>query len=188
MTDDAIRARWNGEAWLPIPGYPGYEASSLGRVRRVAPYVRAGAIIGVPKKAAIAPRRVHNRTAHLAVTLSFEGQRRDALVHRLVALTFIGPQPDGKPLVCHRDDDPTNNCPENLFWGSAADNSADMVRKGRQARGSLAANSKLDEFEISILRAKAKVSGLSQRALAKQFGISQAAVSMALSGKTWRHV
>lgn len=34
-------------------------------------------------------------------------------VHRLIALAFI-PNPNNYPIVCHKDNNPTNNKPENL--------------------------------------------------------------------------
>lgn len=37
-------------------------------------------------------------------------------VCRLIAETFI-PNPASKPLVIHKDNDPSNNCVDNLFWG-----------------------------------------------------------------------
>lgn len=41
-------------------------------------------------------------------------------VCRLIAETFI-PNPASKPLVIHKDNDPSNNCVDNLFWGDYKD-------------------------------------------------------------------
>lgn len=56
------------------------------------------------------------------------GNRR--LVHRLVAEAFI-PNPNRLPLVRHMDDNPRNNCVENLAWGTQVDNMQDCVKHGR---------------------------------------------------------
>lgn len=117
------------EVWLDIPGYAGlYQASSLGRIRSLDREV-AGKLNSV--------RRVKGRilrpqvlgTGRLQVTLQKGGVREHQTVHRLVAKTFI-PNPDNLPMVLHWDDDPLNNLPNNLRWGTREDNVADMIRNG----------------------------------------------------------
>lgn len=49
--------------------------------------------------------------------------------HRLVAKAFL-PNPEGYPLVCHKDDDPTNNNVNNLYWGTKSDNLKDAYKHG----------------------------------------------------------
>lgn len=53
-------------------------------------------------------------------------------VHRLVAKAYID-NPEGKPIVCHKDDNPKNNHVSNLFWGTQKENMLDMVAKGRDS-------------------------------------------------------
>ena len=56
---------------------------------------------------------------------------RTRYVHQLVAEAFHGPRPAG--LLClHRDDDKANNCAANLYWGTAAQNTADCIKNGRR--------------------------------------------------------
>lgn len=50
-------------------------------------------------------------------------------LHRLVAETHL-PNPAGLPNVLHRDGNKTNPNIENLYWGTASDNTYDMVRHG----------------------------------------------------------
>lgn len=47
---------------------------------------------------------------------------RNYRVSRLVCLAFWGEAPEGKPIVAHKDDNRKNNCYENLFWTTQADN------------------------------------------------------------------
>lgn len=51
-------------------------------------------------------------------------------VHRLVALTYI-PNPENKPCVCHKDNNPLNNKVDNLYWGTVQDNMSQASRDGR---------------------------------------------------------
>jgi hypothetical protein len=113
------------EEWRSIPGLEGYEASSLGRIRstdRLVPYSdgRIRTHPGVTLKPAV------HRTGHLLVGVG----NRTWRVHRLVALAFFG---DSNLPVCHKNDIPTDNRVENLYYGTYSENLHDSVRNGRHA-------------------------------------------------------
>lgn len=117
------------EEWRPIPGYEGlYEASSHGRIRSLDRRVRTARgdriTRGVVKKPAV------KDTGRLQVHLAREGRKAPWTVHRLVALTFLGPQPGPGYMVLHWDDDPSNNHVSNLRWGTQSENEHDRVRNG----------------------------------------------------------
>lgn len=106
------------EEWKEIPGYERYQVSTLGRVKsftRKEPRILAPQIVN--KYYAVAVRGEDSKGIWIGV-------------HRLVALTFI-PNPDNKPFVCHKDDNPINNKVDNLFWGTPSDNNKDCWDKGR---------------------------------------------------------
>lgn len=117
------------EEWRPVVGYEGYyEVSNLGRVRSLSrmihsasgqsPYLMRGRI----KKPSLAQ-------GYPLVNLSVGGESRTHLVHRLVAIAFIG---EGEPgtEVCHIDGDRANPVVHNLYWGTRAENLADSIAHG----------------------------------------------------------
>lgn len=88
--------------------------------------------------------------------------------HRAAWDEQVGPIPDAMR-VLHRCDNPACCEIAHLFLGTNADNSADMVAKGRQAR-------KLGDYEISEICDRYSGGGITQSALAHEFGVSQAAI------------
>lgn len=91
------------EIWKDIQGFEGeYMVSNLGNVMSL-----------VGKKPRILKRRP-NKRGYLRVSLH---AHNDALIHRLVAQAFI-PNPDNLPFINHKDEQPSNNCVDNLEWCS----------------------------------------------------------------------
>lgn len=101
------------EIWKPIPGYDGYEASSLGRVRSVDRYDKRGVLL---KGRVLKPTRDRG---YSRVNLSVKGKRFEKKVHRLVMLTFRG---ESLLPVDHRDGNKDNNCLSNLEYVTAREN------------------------------------------------------------------
>lgn len=90
-------------------------------------------------------------------------------------------------MVLHTDGDPLNNRLENLRWGSAAENSADMVRHGRSCKGERHPMAKLTAAQAADVRRR-YAAGEKQRDIGRAFGIHQAQVHRICAGKTWQHV
>jgi hypothetical protein len=83
--------------------------------------------------------------------------------------------------LCHHCDVPACINPEHLFLGTRADNIADMVAKGRQARGERAGGAKL----TTVLATKVLTAAGPQHEIAKRFGINQSQVSRIKRGERW---
>src|SRR5262245_30696055 len=97
------------EEWRSIPGYPGYEASSDGHIRRWATTTW---------------RVLRQYTVHgyRKVSVKVSGKHKNVPVHRLVALTYYGQPGRGQTLVRHLNGDPTDNRAANLKWGTHVEN------------------------------------------------------------------
>lgn len=88
--------------------------------------------------------------------------------------------------VCHTCDNPICVNPAHLFLGTHADNMRDKMQKGRHvsSAGEKHGMHKLNEDQVRLIR---KSTG-SQRAIAKQFGISQRQVFSILHNQSWKHL
>lgn len=127
--------------------------------------------------------------------------------HRVAWVLATGDDP-GDRLVLHRCDNRRCVRVEHLFLGTPAENSADMVAKGRQyqgptwwqrrgvpspledrrpARGERQHLAKLTDDAVRAIRRR-HAAGETQQALADEFGVSQRAVSAVVRRVTWRHV
>ena len=109
---------------------------------------------------------------------------RHVSVHRHAYETKIGPIPIGM-CVCHHCDNRRCIEPSHLFLGSIEDNTADMVRKRRQARGERHSQAKLTELEVAAIRHEWGSYGVTQRNIARKYGVSVGLVSMIVNRKIW---
>lgn len=104
------------EIWKPVVGYEGwYEVSSLGRVRSVSHTLDCAGRFKVFHKGKILKQQANIRWGYLTVYLSKNGIRKRVRVNRLVAMAFL-PNPQGLPMVNHKDENRQNNRVDNLEW------------------------------------------------------------------------
>jgi len=105
------------------------------------------------------------------------------LTHRL-ALELEGIDTTGH-FVLHSCDNPLCCNPEHLRLGNHLDNMRDRSSRGRQARGTGIPQAKLTEQDVREIR---QIRGMSQRAIADQYGVCQAAINGIVNGTSWRHI
>ncbi len=105
------------------------------------------------------------------------------MAHRLSYSINKGPIPDGY-VVRHKCDNPSCINPEHLEVGTQADNIADKVSRGRQARGSGAGRAILTEESVREIRS----SPLKVSELSTLYGVSVVSIRNILRRKTWQHV
>lgn len=106
------------EIWKDIKGFEGvYMVSNLGRVKGLARISSDNR--DLPDRYLTGSKYSNG---YCMVKLSLNGKRVRKSIHRLVAEAFI-PNPDGLPMINHKDEDKTNNKADNLEWCDARYNS-----------------------------------------------------------------
>lgn len=106
--------------------------------------------------------------------------KQNELAHRASYRIFKGEIPKSM-LVAHMCDNPFCVNPDHLFLATHAENSADMVKKKRSAKGENCGKSKLTDEQIKFI----KESDLSHRKLGAMFNVSHANIGYIKRGKTW---
>ena len=119
---------------------------------------------------------------------TFRFHNKDITAHRASYEIANGPIPKGL-VICHRCDVPRCVNPNHLFAGTQAENMQDMYRKGRDSqtnkvRGEKHHSAKLTAEDVLAMRS----SPLSQRALARQYGLAQSSVNAIILKKVWAHI
>lgn len=175
------------EIWKAIDGYPGYEVSTLGRVKSLVKAYRREDIIlkGSP-----------NTTGYILVQLYPEPRKRKSLlVHRLVMLTFQ-PNPMMDELeVNHKDLDTTNNKMSNLEWVTQKENKEHYWKNPKIGNrlptpsGETHHLSKLTEAQVlEIRRLYATNEHGTRKKLREAYGVSEGCIRNILDGFTWKHI
>ncbi len=161
--------------WRVCPLNDLYEVSSDGRVRRVETGRELCIFVG--------------SDGYPQVGMSRDNVAMTRRLHRLVALAFLGPRPEGYH-AAHRNGDATDNRLENIEYITAKENSRDIDRHGRRPRGEACSWAKLTTAQVLEARARYRPRhpqhGIA--ALAREFGMSRSVMRLAVQNETWTHV
>lgn len=161
------------EEWREIPGWPGYEASSLGKIRS-----KHGIKALFP-----------DIKGYLRVKVWQHSKSRNMRVSGLVALAFIGPVPAGH-VVRHRNGINTDNRAENLTYGTRSENERDKVLHGTALLGEKHHQAKLTEANVQAIRARYQYGSREHgsNAIARDYGVSGHLIRRVVGRKNWVHV
>ena len=179
------------EGIVPLARFDGYYVDHVGRVWS-APraHFKRWRLLGHP-----------NPDGYLVASLIVGGRSFSRqILHRIICETFHGPPKIGH-VARHLNDDPIDNRPANLAWGTPSDNSADAIKNGRLLRGAhwqaahagkilrgeRVGNARLNEDAVRQIR-KLYAMGEPLRAIARTFNVSSFAVTCVAKGQTWKHV
>lgn len=114
--------------------------------------------------------------------IQYQGQ--SVAAHRLSYETWVGPIPEGL-LIRHKCDNPPCINPDHLEPGTDADNSRDMVERGRNRSlaGESHPMSKLSQGDANLIRHTYPQGVLTLKMLGEAFGVSIPTITRILSGK-----
>lgn len=140
-------------------------------------------------------KRLPNGYGHVKIT------QRHTYAHRVAWELASGRITNGL-YVLHRCDNPPCCNPAHLFLGTASDNARDREAKGRGAvkkgqplpwtaggaHGTDYSNAKLNDAAVREIRGRYRAGGVTQSALAAEYGVHQSIVSEVVNGKGWAHV
>lgn len=175
------------EVWRDIPGLPGYQASSQGRVRSLAREVLRSDGRTEHRRECIISQCMGSR-GYMLVSFwtRIDGKRRrvSQLTHRIVAAAFLGPCPDGLE-VNHANGVKTDNRLENLEYVTRSENERHARRTGLKQSHKGERNSAVKLTQEAVLLCRQLAGSVPQRILAERFGVSQSAISLAVSGANW---
>lgn len=164
--------------WRAVPGWPVYEVSSDGRVRR--------AVAGGNRPAGYLLSPQKDKDGYITYCL-FNGERpaKHRRVSRLMLLAFGGPAPTEDHQAAHNDGNPGNNTIQNLRWATQTENFADKWKHGTMNWGENHPSAKLTHAKATQIHAE-RAAGKTLVQIAAAHGVSHPAIRRVLTGTGWR--
>lgn len=160
------------ECWRDVCGYPMYEVSDAGRVRR---RCRSGYRLLKP---------LRDTRGYFQVSLHADGKGRRVLIHSLVAAAFLGPRPTPEHQINHKSGDKSNNSLSNLEYLTREQNGRHASATGLSPRGERNAAASLTNAEASEVKALLQA-GVPQAALAARYRVGKSLISRIATGECW---
>jgi hypothetical protein len=123
-----------------------------------------------------------NKNGYGAIT----NNKKTIPVHRFMCILAHGEPPDVGLEASHSCGNRICVNPRHLRWKTSAENSQEKHEHGTMAVGERNGNSSLTEADV--IKIKSMRGSLSQRKIAKMFGVSQATVNRLQLGIGWNHI
>ena len=132
------------------------------------------------------PRQIYGTTAgqqgYKAIPVN--GPKK-IYIHRTICELFNGPPKEGQ--ICrHLDGNKYNNAASNLSWGSAYDNSQDMIIHGNVLIGEKNPMAKLTKKEVEQMRMTREKLKTPYYKIAKMHGVSTMTAFRAVTQRSWK--
>jgi hypothetical protein len=134
-------------------------------------------------------KEARDDNSHYGVFWDFV-QKRTRRAHVVAYEIFTGDKVEADFIVMHLCDNPPCCNPHHLIKGTKKENTHDMVSKGRGGtppliRGENHPKAKLTENNVREIRELIK-SGLSQKKIARIFGVNRGTISCIYSKRNWK--
>lgn len=159
----------HAETWKPINGFPKYQVSNQGRIKNI----ESGRIFTGTRDAF---GYVHVRLINPQGTYTLRK------VHRLVAEAFL-PNPEGKPIIDHIDEDKTNNTLDNLRWVTYSENTTAYNKKRAEVNPEKKQNQKSRKIAQYTLDGKLVATFNKMSEITKATGIDKYGIYCTCYGK-----
>lgn len=169
------------EEWRPVSYNTNYEVSNLGRIKRIAdgPNTHKGRVL---------KPYISKKNGYAYIKISCLGKRKKFLVHRLVAIAFLGEPSVALPHVNHLDAVRSNNTATNLEWTDKSGNMKHCIKLGRRSyTGKNNPHAKLLESQVLEIRLLAG-RGLTRRRIADMFNVTHQTITDVVNRKLWIHL
>lgn len=173
--------------WRPCVGFPAYEVSEDGDVRRC--------VRGQTRPAGhILPGSINQGYRRYKLMLP-NGGKQTVRAHCLVAQAFLGPAPSDRHEVAHNDGDRQHNHHSNLRWATRRENHADLQIHGTALKGVKNGRAKLTDNQVRKIRAayqRIAWTPLHQYGeilkIRKKYGIGRTTLRDIVTNRRWQHV
>lgn len=129
-------------------------------------------------------KRIKN--GYYSVVLYKKSKRKDFLVHRLIAESFI-PNPDNKSEVNHINGKKLDNRLSNLEWVTHAENQEKAKKSGLYLKGSQVYNSIFSDEQVQFIREVFSI-GYSKSKLSRVFNVQDTVISDIINNESYKSI
>lgn len=173
-----------GEIWKPVPSYPLYEVSNLGRARS---WNHPNRLIERRANPLQLKTSTWGSKEYQLICVSKGNASRHFSLSRTILTAFIGPPPTSKHEAAHGDGNISNNQLGNLRWATPKENTADKWLHGTMRNGSQMHASKLSEKKVIAIRRLSRT-GMVGAQIAKKYNVARNTIYDIVHRRTWAHV
>lgn len=138
--------------------------------------------------------KLHNQVmdsyGYTVYSISYNGQKKVMKAHRLVCMTFVSEQPEGKDQVNHKDGKKWNNYYKNLEWSDVSEQQIHALQLGlsKPKKGVENGACKHNEDDIRKVCAELEKGLLRQFEICKKYNISRSVVQKIQYKQRWTHI